>query len=328
MDAGKVTPLFGELGPGGDPDDTEVRHRLVRERLRRDYPALDAGSAAGAFVVLVYQMLADQIADEDPPEVWHTARRLLDSGLSPRFVLSNLFLAANSSFAEALQRAEPADHAHYVHELDRLPLPPLREVFEILLSMVRERRAIPSSELVASVVNQLSDAQGTNDNVEHWIELALDKLLDHEISLMMIPPDLVVHVPTVLDGSVLTYRLSEDERAAGWIELGADLAILGRSLPLRLPEGGEIDVETLSDGDRVLAGPEGWLEGVEPTSDCVPRIVRERRRRLGIVFGLIRRTPTNRSGSSASRRTRANPSGRARMRHECAMTPGWGLGRG
>ena len=46
MDAGKVTVLFGELGPGDDPDDTEVRHDLVKERLRRDYPALDDGSPA------------------------------------------------------------------------------------------------------------------------------------------------------------------------------------------------------------------------------------------------------------------------------------------
>ena len=46
----------------------------------------------------MYQLLADQIADEDPPEVWKTARRLLDGGLSPRFVRSNLFLALNSAF--------------------------------------------------------------------------------------------------------------------------------------------------------------------------------------------------------------------------------------
>jgi hypothetical protein len=77
VDVGKVTRLFVELGPGEDPDDTEVRHRMVKERLRSDYPDLDDGSPASEFVALTYQMLSDQIADEDPPEVLQTASRLL-----------------------------------------------------------------------------------------------------------------------------------------------------------------------------------------------------------------------------------------------------------
>ena len=265
MDAGKVTLLFGELGPGEDPDDTEVRHRLVKERLRRDDPALDDGSPASAFVVLMYQLLADQIADEDPPEVWQTARRLLDGGLSPRFVRSNLFLVLNSAFVGALRRGEAIDHAEYALELERLPLPPVRDVFDALLEVVRQGRAAPSGELVATVVHRLRGDEGGNSKVQHWVELALDRLLDDEPSLMMIPPDLIVHVPTLLEESVLTHRLSGDERTTGWIELGADLAVFGRrSGPLLFDEGGEIEVQTLSEGDRVLAGPEDWLESFEP----------------------------------------------------------------
>lgn len=260
-----MTLLFGELHPGDDPDDEEVRHRLVRERVLSDSPALADGSVASALVVLVHQLLADQIAEEDPPEVWRTARRLLDSGMTSKFVMSNLLLAANASFADALQRAEPIDHERYVLELERLPLPPVREVFDAVLAMVRDRRGVPSDELVATVVTRLGGGGGANSNVEHWVELALDRLLDHEASLMMIPPDLVVHVPTLLDGVVLTHRLTDSERAAGWIETGADLAVLRHfSDALHHAEGGEVELRSLFDGEHVLVGPDGWLEQFEP----------------------------------------------------------------
>ncbi|MHB8328193.1 MAG: hypothetical protein ACYDD6_00955, partial [Acidimicrobiales bacterium] len=237
MDALKVTLLYGELRPGDNPDDEEVRHRLVRERVFSDFPTLADGSVASGLILLVHQLLADQIAEEDPPEVWQTARRLLDSGMSPKFVMSNLFLAANASFADALQRVEPIDHARYVLELERLPLPPVREVFDTALALVRDRRGVPSDELVATVVARLSGGDGANSNVEHWVELALDRLLDQETSLMMIPPELVVHVPSLLDGVVLTHRLTDPERARGWIEAGADLAVLCHySNGLRLAE--------------------------------------------------------------------------------------------
>ncbi|MHB8328777.1 MAG: SEC-C domain-containing protein, partial [Acidimicrobiales bacterium] len=77
--------------------------------------------------------------------------------------------------------------------------------------------------------------------------------------------DLVVHVPTLLDGVVLTHRLTDPERARGWIEAGADLAVLCHySNGLRLAEGGEVELRMLFDGEEVLVGPEGWLEHFEP----------------------------------------------------------------
>jgi len=73
MDARKIAFLFGELPPDLHPDDQEVRHRLVRERVFADRPVVDDASPASALIVLQHQSIADQIAADDPPEVWRTA---------------------------------------------------------------------------------------------------------------------------------------------------------------------------------------------------------------------------------------------------------------
>jgi hypothetical protein len=265
MDARKVAFLFGELLPDQDPDNEEVRHRLVRERLFADGPALDDGNPASALVVLQHQSIADQIARDDPPEVWRTALRLLESGLETRFVMANLFLAANSTFVSSLRQGGTVDHGEYLRQLERLPLPPLREVIDVLLAMLRDRRAVPSDELVTAVVTRFSASGADNEHLGHWVDQAVEAMLDHDPSFMMIPSDLVVHVPTLLDGAVLTHRLTDTEQSDDRIDAGADLAaILHRSLRLRLHSGGEVELDRFSNGEGVMFGPEGWLDRFEP----------------------------------------------------------------
>jgi hypothetical protein len=261
MDARKVAFLFGELPPDLDPDDQEVRHRLVRERVFADRPVVDDGSPASALIVLQHQSIADQIAADDPPEVWQTAVRLLDAGLTPSFVMTNLFLAASSTFVNSLRTGGAVDHKEYRRQLERLPLPPLHEVIGVLLLLLRDRRAVSSEELVTAVLARFSANEGDSEYLEHWVDKAVDAVLDHDPSFMMIPPDLVVHVPTILDGAVLTHRLTDSERSENCVHAGADLAaLLHRSDRLELESGGEVEFESYHDGDGVMFGPDGWLE--------------------------------------------------------------------
>jgi hypothetical protein len=280
MDAQKVAFLLGETANGEDPDDREVRHLLVEQRMRREQPALDDGSPASAFAVLVHQQVADQIAEDNPPEVWETARRLLGSGLEAKFVMSNLVLALNATLVASLDDDEPVDDGHvigdhYIEELDRLPLPPVREMFEAFKTITRERRSVSAEELIATTVTTFSgpgegqgDVGGRNTvdrNTAHWVELALDHLVDMEPSMIMLPPDLIVHLPTLLSGATLTHRLTESECSRRWLATGADLApLLCWSEPLLLADGSEVEIDAVTSHEGILEGAPGWLEGFEP----------------------------------------------------------------
>jgi len=260
MDARKIILLFGELPPDLDPDDQEVRHRLVRERVFADRPVVDDGSPASALIVLQHQSIADQIAADDPPEVWQTAVRLLDAGLTPSFVMANLFLAANSTFVNRLRSSGAVDHAEYRRQLERLPLPPLREVIGVLLPLLGDRRAVSSEELVTAVLARFSASEGNSEYLEHWVDEAVDAVVDHDPSFMMLPPDLVVHVPTILGGAVLTHRLTDSERSEDCVHAGADLAaLLHQSDRLQLESGAEVELKNFSNSDGVMFGPDGWL---------------------------------------------------------------------
>jgi len=269
MDPRRATFLFGDVPSGADTDDEDVRHRLVRQRFLTENPGLDDGSPVGEFSLMVHQLVADQIAEDEPPEVWRTAERLLDSGLEPRLVLSNLALAANSWLVDSLRDGEDFDDARYLDELDRLPLPSVAELLELFVAMARERRSISADELVDTVLASFrnpADGDGDGDgHLQEWIELALDELLDVDPSMMMLPPDVLVHVPTLMNGAILTHRLTEEERSGGWIATGADLAPLLRwSDPLVWASGSEVEIDTLDDDDALLGGDPGWLEPFAP----------------------------------------------------------------
>jgi hypothetical protein len=271
MDPAKVAFVFGDGPRGEDANDEEERHRLVKQRVLTDWPSLDDGSLANTFLVFAHQLVADQIVEDDPPEVWQTARRLLDSGLEAKFVMSNLVFVANSALATSIRDGEPLDVEQYIEELQELPLPPVREMFEMFVSIALDQRSVTSDELIAKTCASfggVSDASDGDvvDNIEHWVEMALDELLDMEPSVMMLSPDLIVHVPTLLDGATLTHRLTESELAAGWVVTGSDLApLLCRADELFSADGSEIEIDFLG-GSRqgILEGADGWLEQFQP----------------------------------------------------------------
>jgi hypothetical protein len=271
MDPEKVAFVFGDGPSGEDANDKEERHRLVKQRVLTEWPSLDDGSQASTFLVFVHQLVADQIVEDDPPEVWRTARRLLDSGLEPKFVMSNLVFVANSALATSIRDGEPLDVEQYVEELRELPLPPVREMFEVFVAIALDQRSVTSDELIAktcALFGSVSRASGEDfvDNIEHWVEMALDELLDMEPSIMMLSPDLIVHVPTLLNGATLTHRLTESEHSGGWVVTGADLApLLCWSDELFSEDGSEVKIDFLGGaGQGILEGATGWLEQFQP----------------------------------------------------------------
>ena len=103
------------------------------------------------------------------------------------------------------------------------------------------------------------------DDLELWVGQALDELIDLEPSMMMLSPDLLVHVPTLSNGAFLTHRLTESELSGGWVATGADLApLLLRSDELLMADGSEILYDDLGGGQGILEGPDGWLEHFLP----------------------------------------------------------------
>jgi hypothetical protein len=107
VDAEKVALLFGDVPSWADPDDPEDRAAL----LTSDDDLLDDDSPPTVFRAMVYETIATQIADEDPPEVWATARRLTALGLDREAVLRNASLALIPAIQAALDKEEPFDPA-------------------------------------------------------------------------------------------------------------------------------------------------------------------------------------------------------------------------
>lgn len=125
--------------------------------------------------------------------------------------------------------------------------------------LVRERVAIGAAGLEGLMAFRLGldpEDPATRDLMS---ELTDDVLEDPLAPLVMLPPDVVVHVPALTAGAVLTHRLTAAEQADGRLDLDADLACF-----LRVPDphaaGAPLHVEP---GDGTHAGSwygrEDWL---------------------------------------------------------------------
>ncbi len=111
-------------------------------------------------------------------------------------------------------------------------------------------------------------------------------VVDDELAFFCTGDDLVAHVPSLLDGIVVTHVLTASEAERGMLDLGADLAVLARGRT-RVPllAGGETIVHHRWDerpelaraaaelglpthpaagDDGSLVGPAGWLAGLRP----------------------------------------------------------------
>jgi len=113
-----------------DPADPDNRSFLIRA----DHPELAAAIRRGEDEVLVsgavinprlhltlHEAVAGQLWNDDPQEVWRTARRLLAAGYERHEVLHMLASALTSEIWWALHEGQPHEHGRYLRALEALP---------------------------------------------------------------------------------------------------------------------------------------------------------------------------------------------------------------
>lgn len=251
MDAEKVAFLFDDLPRWANPDDPDERGQLLIGRIDPDQPGATLQNT-------VREVIANQIADDDPPEVWRTARRLLAAGHDRESVLRQLALCFTPTLMAALDDDTPFEEADYLAALERLPLPSGEQVEQALIDIVRTHRALPFDELDLRVGDRLGVS--VDDPV---IELLLDRLEQHVIGqdgpLEVLASDVVVHVETLTDDMVLTHELTPVERDNDLLLLAADLHGFRRRDDMTLENGGSVSVTP-----GAWVGPTGWLSDVPP----------------------------------------------------------------
>ena len=71
--------------------------------------------------IAVHEIVANQLWNDDPPEVWQTAQRLRAAGYARHEILHMIGSALSSEMWNVLQEGEPADTARYVRALENLP---------------------------------------------------------------------------------------------------------------------------------------------------------------------------------------------------------------
>jgi len=113
-----------------DLADPDVRAVVIRA----DHPELDRALRDGRDEITVndepvsvrlhlqmHQVLATQLADDDPPEVFVTAQRLLAAGYERHEVLHMLTAPIAEQIFATLSDGEPYDRARHLAELQTLP---------------------------------------------------------------------------------------------------------------------------------------------------------------------------------------------------------------
>jgi len=243
--------LFGagaERDPEGWLDDDDLEPGAGDRRGRR----LEVG-----------RRLVAMIEAEDPPEVWATARRLLDLGLDRREVLGQLRLVVRRRVLDVF---DPFDDAGLVAALAALPVPGVAELTDAYLTEAAARPGGSIDEVENAVRARYGRAvvvgERENDPFEWRLEVLGDLPMDDGAPLEWLPGNRLVHVASVTDGIVLTHRLTEAEREGDFLVAGFDLAGFRRRPSLRLTCGEPMDV--VGAGPRALVtweGPEGWLAG-------------------------------------------------------------------
>lgn len=118
------------------------------------------------------------------------------------------------------------------------------------------------------------------------LEALVDWVVDDQLVFHATGDGLVAHVPTLLEGVVLSHRLTPDEHERGVLDLGVDLAVLTRSQSrLPLPGGGHavvhhrwsdrpelataaaelgLPTDPRAADEGSLIGPPGWLDRLRP----------------------------------------------------------------
>ena len=270
----KVAFLFGELPDWADPDDPDDRDALISLQFSAQQAGGDDGEddayggdgtdddedkdSPDQLRAAFRSAVANQIANDDPPDVWATAQRLLAMGLDREMVLGELVMAMIPQFQAALDSEGPYDLDAYRAALASLPLANPADIAEALTLVVRESQPIVAEELLSRAAARLSvpvEQEPHKSMFEHLLDRAIE-----DGSLDYVSDDMVVEPATLFVGTVLTHRLTEAERSGAYLEAGVDLVSFEDEEALRGPGGATLEFSWRESLGFVWAGPEGWLE--------------------------------------------------------------------
>lgn len=237
MDPDKRAFLFGELPAGMDPEDPAHRAMLLTQA---------HGSEDDEETGRLRVMLAQQILDDDPPEVWQTANRLVADGMDHRTALTQLAVAITPVLLDAVSRGGDLDRESYLARLERLPLPTTEQILSALGDTAQIHGPLDLDELDRLAAERLGVSL-EDPVIRELFEHAGDWLTDEGGPLALLAGDVVAHVESLTAGIVLTHRLTEAEQRSGcstpvWIWSGSSAAVgfsnrAGRrsSLPSGIP---------------------------------------------------------------------------------------------
>lgn len=110
-----------------DPDERrillEAEHPELHRALRRgDEEVVIGGERINPRLhIVMHEIVANQLWDDDPPEAWETAQRLIALGYERHEVLHMLCFAVARQVWSVMDSGEPTDPARYIAALDELP---------------------------------------------------------------------------------------------------------------------------------------------------------------------------------------------------------------
>lgn len=223
--------LFDSVPEGFDVDDPTQREVLLAPAGEEDSSERMQG--------LVRAIVANQIADDDPPETWLTARRLLALGQSREKVMRQIVMVMSAQLAAAAgPEKRPFDAEEYRSALAELPLPQAEEVREAYVALARAHQPVEADELDRLVADSFGQ-QPDGPIMQRLLDVVFDQCVD-EHTLELLTGDRVVHPGDLSSKIVLTHRLTEDEVESGSINGAVDLAPFDRHPELRLETEEEI----------------------------------------------------------------------------------------
>ncbi|MGH2810332.1 MAG: SEC-C metal-binding domain-containing protein, partial [Actinomycetota bacterium] len=270
MDPEKSQFLFGEAPEGADLDDPDVRAALLGAADPPHSPEMhdpaeseiDRRLSSEYLRTSMLLVLADQIADEQPPEVWAAAKRLLSLGIPRESVRGQLALVLMTLAAENLGEGRPFDLARYVEALDGLPLPSVGELRDAVIAVVSESQPMDEDRLSVMLSERLN--RPTQDPAfVSLVERVVDDMLDDGL-LAYLPGDRLVNPRELTDGIVLTHRLTETECLENILMIDIDLAPYAWHPHPYTAKGEEIESVVLDETLEAWLGPEDWLSDFSP----------------------------------------------------------------
>jgi len=110
-----------------DPDERALlikgEHPELHEALAETDFDTDAAGFSPRFHLTMHEVIANQLWDDDPPEVWHAARRLRDQGVDRHDILHRLLEVMVTHMHPVMVDRKPFDTDAYRRDLNDLGRP-------------------------------------------------------------------------------------------------------------------------------------------------------------------------------------------------------------